>query len=124
MSLPIDPSTVTAVLLADRWHVVGQGSFTLDTYEFEYAEEPEVLHGVGAGEYFSGTRGGGQGFRFIEGRDYVSGPLTAVLAVRHGKSREGRQPGGAPQDNESEEKGLITGRPIDKPRGYRSSGDI
>jgi hypothetical protein len=90
MSLLINPNTVTAVLLADGWHTVDQdddgiSSFTIDSYEFVFMIKdplqgtltPIPVHGVGD----SGVCA--KGFQFATGGDYVSGPLTAVLAVRH-----------------------------------------
>jgi hypothetical protein len=86
MDLGIDVDKVTGVLLADGWHVVEDESFTLGGYDF-------LLRGVAvqrAGD-------GGVcpvGFEFdervetesVRGRKRetrkVSGPLTAVLAVR------------------------------------------
>jgi hypothetical protein len=87
MSLVIDPRSVTAVLLADDWHKRRKGSFVLDDFEFGYSkdrdETPEARLAREAAD-FSGTRGSGPGFRFVlENGDYVSGPFTAVLAVRH-----------------------------------------
>ena len=68
MSLQINESKVTRVLLADGWHDC-QG-FGVDSYEF-------------------GTHGGGQdgvcatGFVFRDAAtgEQVAGPLTAILAV-------------------------------------------
>ncbi|MGB7795250.1 MAG: hypothetical protein WBL53_03165 [Pseudonocardiaceae bacterium] len=87
MSLVIDPRSVTAVLLADDWHKIRKGSFVLDDFAFGYSKDkedsPEERLARGAAD-FSGTRGSGPGFRFVlENGDYVSGPFTAVLAVRH-----------------------------------------
>jgi len=89
MSLVIDPRSVTAVLLADDWHKIRKGSFVLDDFAFKYSkdkdrdETPEARLAREAAD-FSGTRGSGPGFRFVlENGDYVSGPFTAVLAVRH-----------------------------------------
>jgi hypothetical protein len=69
MISPIDPATVTHVLLGDRWHEVTPGTFTIDQFGFE--------------------RGNGRagpdhdGFRFhspVQG--WHAGPMIAVLAVR------------------------------------------
>ena len=88
MSLAIDPSQVTDVLLADGWHEVTDLSFDLDSYEYVERTEHDALGMV--------LHGGGQsgicatGFRFNElieeDGEYlaraVAGPLTSVLAVR------------------------------------------
>lgn len=81
MSLAIDVEKVTHVLLSDGWHLVEPKTFTLDAYEFlEYPDDPD-------GDGFL-LLGGGQsgmcatGFAFREGEFRVSGPLTALIAVR------------------------------------------
>lgn len=101
MSFGIDVDMVTHVLLADGWHTVLEQSFTLDSYEFLWSGrrgktiadleelnatrppdtkwiDPTVLHGGGN----SGVCA--VGFSFKEDVSLVSGPLTAILAVRHG----------------------------------------
>ena len=90
MSLAIDVDQVTEVLLADGWHYVFDQSFTLDAYEFfdQYARETDTtLHGGGQ----SGVCATGFQFKSYEGlagsnRDgnveFMSGPLTAILAVK------------------------------------------
>jgi hypothetical protein len=76
VSLKIDVSDVSAVLLADGWHEVANGSFSIDSYEF-----------------FDGNFlivGGGQcqgvpssGFEFVcEDDSVLAGPLTSVHAMR------------------------------------------
>lgn len=78
MSLLIDVETVTAVLLADGWHDVIPGTFYLDAYEFVSSDQSETLHRGGQ----SGVSA--TGFSFSDGlRTTISGPLTAVLAVRN-----------------------------------------
>ena len=87
MSLLIDIDKVTAILLADGWHDVfrqedGTSSFDVDSYEYAEVDtdgEPHLLHGGGD----SGVCA--VGFRFQENRlDFcISGPLTAILAVRY-----------------------------------------
>lgn len=89
MSLSIDPKRVRAVLLADGWHAVQQGTFDLDDYEYV---QPGPSGGSGAKLAAGGDNGlPGIGFTFTEvdsangaarpvGR--VSGPLTSVQAVR------------------------------------------
>lgn len=78
MSLAIDTATVTNVLLAGEWHEVARGSFSLDSYE--YVEDDDVVHGGG----HSGVCA--TGFAFVprggNGSSVVSGPLTAIQAVR------------------------------------------
>ena len=84
MSLAIDVDLVSAVLLADGWHVVDDESFTMDAYEYLWyandeirrRSEPMVLHG-GGGSGICAT-----GFEFKEGTALVRGPLTAILAVK------------------------------------------
>lgn len=93
MSLAIDADRVTHVLLADGWHQAERGSFGIDSYEFRYrhGELWEVLHGGGGAGICS------EGFTFVEdGPDLyserddgpvllvhqISGPLSAILAVR------------------------------------------
>lgn len=83
MSLRIDAQKVVQVLLADGWHQIEPKSFSIDSYEFlEFEDDPApdsdgfLLHGGGQ----SGVCA--SGFTFIEGAFAVSGPLTAVLAVR------------------------------------------
>lgn len=46
MSLLIDASQVSAVLIGNEWQWVKPGSFTLDAYEFaeKEADDPMVLH--------------------------------------------------------------------------------
>lgn len=93
MSLLIDPNAVTAVLLTNGWHEVGQrdgvSTFNLDAYEFGYIQddgEITILHGGGR----SGVCAAG--FQFETAGEYVSGPLTAIFAVRHKRSGERREP--------------------------------
>jgi hypothetical protein len=82
MSLEIDPEDVLKVLLADGWHEVVPGTFTLDAYEFvEHGQDGErdfVLHGGGDSGVCS------IGFRFEQpaSAHFILGPLTAILAVK------------------------------------------
>ena len=69
--LPVTPETVVAVLLADGWHRVASGSFTIGALSFG---DPD---------------GGVLGYRFEEvseaspyGPAAMAGPLEALLAVR------------------------------------------
>lgn len=104
MSLAIDVDLVTHVLLADGWHTVANRSFTLDSYEFLWSGRGDKTVAEMNLEWEAGTlypngqpvryrdpmvlHGGGQsgvcaaGFSFREGPSWVSGPLTAILAVR------------------------------------------
>lgn len=85
MSLAIDVDAVSDVLLADGWHAVANSSFTLDSYEFLWystdeakrTDDPMLLHGGGN----SGVCATGFSFTDEDG-SVVSGPLTAVLAVK------------------------------------------
>jgi hypothetical protein len=89
MSLRIDTDRVVAVLLPDGWHEIEDESFDLDAYEFvEFFEEAQpgtspqqrtanLVHGGGDATGVTET-----GYTFREGGFRVSGPLTAVLAVR------------------------------------------
>jgi hypothetical protein len=70
--LPMTPATVVAVLLADGWHQVASGSFTIGALSFGDADNRGVL-----------------GYRFEEiteaspyGPATMAGPLEALLAVR------------------------------------------
>lgn len=78
----IDISKVTEVLIAGTWYEVVDDSFDLDSYEF--MEKGRCLHG--GGQY--GICASGYTFRYREPGDHegvyhMSGPLTAVQAVRH-----------------------------------------
>jgi hypothetical protein len=70
--LPVNAETVVAVLLADGWHQVASGSFTIGALSFGAPDDRSVL-----------------GYRFEEiseaspyGPAALAGPLEAVLAVR------------------------------------------
>ena len=86
MSLAINADDVTAVLLADGWHEVPARSFDLDSYEYQYANGLTIHEG---GAY--GVCANGFEFTTTEG-DRMAGPLTAVLAVRHGKRKAATRP--------------------------------
>lgn len=73
MSLSIECTEVQGVLLADGWHEVEPESFCLDAYEFMDADYLVT----GAGNGFQFTELG-----YVDGAAIISGPLTAVLAVR------------------------------------------
>jgi hypothetical protein len=87
MSLAISADDVTAVLLADGWHEVAARSFDLDSYEYHEHADGLMIHGGGA----SGVCSTGFEFTTDEG-DRLAGPLTAVLAVRHGKRGAAARP--------------------------------
>jgi hypothetical protein len=85
MSLAIDVTRVTHVLLADGWHEVADESFSVAPYEFARPAN------TGADErdfvvlYNSSNMGTDpMGFGFTEARmsALISGPLTSVIAVR------------------------------------------
>lgn len=91
MSLAIDIDRIEAVLLADGWHRIAPRSFELDAYEYiqDRGHDPEtgwadplLRFGGGQSPLVPST-----GFEFIltgdEGGFVVSGPITAILAVRH-----------------------------------------
>ena len=84
MSLAIDVDNVARVLLADGWHTVHQkgkvSTFTLDSYE--YIWEGETMHGGGR----SGVCSTGFTFKDQDTALWVSGPLTAILAVAERQS--------------------------------------
>jgi hypothetical protein len=100
MSLAIDVDKVTGVLLADGWHEVVEKSFMLDSYEFlwwpegeQQGKEPQIAHGGGdSGVCATGfqfaeygvitTRRATGGTSSRTGTMRISGPLTAILAVR------------------------------------------
>lgn len=77
MSLAIETSKVTAVLLADGWHEVDRDSFDLDSYEF--TDGSRLLLGGGMCAGVPAT-----GFSFNDRIGVtISGPLTSILALQH-----------------------------------------
>jgi hypothetical protein len=97
MSLGIDMDAVTAVLLADGWHEVTDASFMLDLYEFLLWPEgkerpPRTVHRGGASgicmtgfqfaEQIAITGAGPSDLPSKRVVRMISGPLTAILAVR------------------------------------------
>lgn len=88
MSLAIDTAKVSGVLLVDGWHAVIPESFDLDAYEYVYPRENKddiLVHGGGQ----SGVCACGFMFR-EEGVDGIlSGPLTAIIAVRYQPTSRG-----------------------------------
>ena len=81
MSLALDPSRVTAVLIGLTWYPVRDRSFELDAYEWIWG--PDF---VGATAY-GGTLPS-VGFRFVndDTGTLVAGPLTSVIAVEGNSS--------------------------------------
>jgi len=81
MSLAIDVVAVRSVLLADGWHAVADGSFTVDAYEYVAWDTPGLENPV------SLAAGGDSevsaaGFAFVSpDGEHIAGPLTSVLAV-------------------------------------------
>lgn len=85
MSLAIDVTRVTHVLLADGWHEVADRSFIVAPYEFGRPADPGADDGDLAALYNSNSMGiGPMGFEFTEARTsaLIGGPLTSVIAVR------------------------------------------
>jgi hypothetical protein len=94
MSLSIDVHKVSAVLLADGWHVVFRQSFVVDEYEFLRGQDGQQQGAQSQLAHTAGTGGvSANGFQFAEQLDVpgwveqertvrITGPLTAVLAVR------------------------------------------
>ncbi|MGC5565323.1 hypothetical protein ACPYPG_21145 [Streptomyces sp. FR-108] len=79
MSLYIDVDRINRVLLSDQWLPVTEGSFDLDSYEYQH--EGQLLHGGGS----SGVCSTGFAFKVLNG-DWVAGPLTAIQAVQYKES--------------------------------------
>ena len=82
MSLYINPDKVSSVLLSDGWHDIKPESFFLDAYEYVYPRNQhgdlQIAHGGGNSGICA------TGFAFTELDDEkVSGPLTAIEAVRY-----------------------------------------
>ncbi|RZK75246.1 MAG: hypothetical protein EOP28_00485 [Rhodococcus sp. (in: high G+C Gram-positive bacteria)] len=87
ITLQIRTKDITAVLLADGWHEVSEGSFDLAPYEFIQPTwtPTEGEEGFIKGEKVTvGSLTGVIGFQFTP-RDAVtsiSGPVTSILAFR------------------------------------------
>jgi hypothetical protein len=75
--LPIAPEKVGAVLLADGWHRVARGSFTVGTLGFSQDDDHGVL----------GYRFEEIGTTSVDKSVTLAGPLDAVLAVRQVTAR-------------------------------------
>jgi hypothetical protein len=81
--LPVVPEKVDAVLLADGWHKVALGSFTVGALGFGAGDDRGVL-GYRFEEISNGS---------LHRSATLAGPLAAVLAVRQVTSR---RPAGLP----------------------------
>lgn len=73
MSLWIDVSEVTRVLVGGQWFDVDPRSFDLDAFEF--CSDDVMIHGAGEGGVCA------KGFSFTSNGKRISGPLSAVKAV-------------------------------------------
>lgn len=86
MSLAINVDRVVAVLLADGWHDVAprtpddpRSSFIVDAYEYvtsrsrQEDDVPSIWHNDDPGFAFAEA----------DGKHWVVGPLTAIVAVRY-----------------------------------------
>ena len=85
MSLAIDVTGVTHVLLVDGWHEVAHESFTVARYEFRRPAHAGADDRDFAVLYNSSNMGTDpMGFEFTEARTsaLISGPLMSVIAVR------------------------------------------
>ena len=78
VSLDIDIEEVAEVLLADGWHVVHGKTFVLD--DFDFTRAGRRVHGGGD----SGVCSTGFSFVTDEAGSRIAGPLTSILALRHG----------------------------------------
>jgi hypothetical protein len=77
MSREIAPEEVIEVLLADGWHPVSPGAFSVDADHYIHAQTARFRMGDPGGDYTPG-------FLFEEFTgEWVTGPLTSVLAVRY-----------------------------------------
>lgn len=87
MSLSIDPREVTAVLLADGWHDVEEGTFEIDAYElfiryWNGEEKIDQSHMGGQSDICA------SGFQFVEDGwkscgVVIGGPFSSVIALRY-----------------------------------------
>ena len=71
MGLAIREQEVVAVLLADGWHEVDRGSFSIDAYEYIHDDGSLAAGGIGVGFHAEDRE-----------RGEMAGPLSSVLAVR------------------------------------------
>ncbi len=83
MSLAIEVSSVTKVYVAGEWHMVLGESFELDAYE--YVDSAGALWSADARDLVTSM-----GFRFeSEFAGWISGPITAIEAVRYKRFEAG-----------------------------------
>ncbi len=80
MSIVIDPEAVVAVLLADTWYTVDEGSFVVDSYG--YAGSPSDAEDDGSAQLGGHRAPSPSGFRFVVSGEIYAGPLSAVQALR------------------------------------------
>ena len=85
----IDVDYVESVLLADGWHHVNEGSFTLDPYQFVKATDAQAAVGDCEVLYPSPSGTPPLGFAFTE-QDSITGdlrrlggPLSSIIAVQY-----------------------------------------
>jgi hypothetical protein len=86
MSLSIDVSKVTDVLLADAWHKVLGTSFTVSVYDFVQQGPDGEVQTIFAGAVSDGhVARGGAAWQEQSGNKttWTGCPLTSVLAVRY-----------------------------------------
>ena len=82
MSLLITTHMVSEVLLNDGWHTVDEQTFDIDEYEFiaqvsgPEGEEGQMLHTAGQAGVCA------VGFTFLSDGVRISGPLTAIHALK------------------------------------------
>ena len=79
MSLTIEVSDVTAVLMKDRWHTVTEKSFEIDKFEFVRLDDVRLSSGSVAGVSSTGAR-----WKEPNGV-WVACQFPNVLAVRMGE---------------------------------------
>ena len=84
VSLDIHIEDVVEVLLADGWHVVHGRTFELDAFDFTH--KGRRVHGGGD----SGVCATGFSFVTDQEGSRLAGPLTSILALRHGVSHPDR----------------------------------
>ena len=88
VSLDIDIEDVLEVLLADGWHVVHGESFELGAFDFTH--KGRRVHGGGD----SGVCATGFSFVTDQEGSRLAGPLTSILALRHGVRHHDRSTSG------------------------------
>jgi hypothetical protein len=86
VSLQINMSKISAVLLGNQWHDVVPETFGIDAYELgSYYPSPDYASGFAFSMHHGGGESGvcstGFAFQSTEGT-WVSGPLTAIQAVK------------------------------------------